>query len=219
MTCARRRLTRDRYRVTRDSMGRPPLFDVALTHAQRQARYRRKHKRRRRALSPASNPPAHDMVQTPPKLARAIVAHFAPTGACLDPCRGSGAFWRALRTAPGVTSVQWCEITQGRDFFDFDEQFDWIITNPPWSRMRALLKHGMKIADHLVYLSVLAHFQTSARLQDIRESGFGIREALLLPHPPKSWPRSGFQLACVHIAKGWKGGMVFSELETTPTHR
>jgi hypothetical protein len=200
-------------------MGRPPLFDVPLTHAQRQARYRRRHKRRRRALSPASNGPSHDLVSTPPALARKIVQHFAPTGACLDPARGHGAFWRALKAAPGVTAVQWCEITQGRDFLDFHEHVDWIITNPPWSKMRRFLNQAMTIADHVVYLGTLNHFQTSARLQDIRESGFGIREALLLPHPPKPWPRSGFQLACVHREKGWKDGMVFSELETTPTHR
>jgi hypothetical protein len=180
-----------------------------MSGAQRQARYMtklRKAAARKRALSPSPNGPSHDMVQTPSALAKAIVQHFAPTGVCLDPCRDSGAFWRALKACPGVTDVLWCELSQGLEFMEFDGRVDSCVSNPPWSRMRQFLRHGMEIADNVVYLATMNHFDTRALLQDIRESGFGIREALLLPHPPPPWPRSGFQLAAVHLQRGWSGG-------------
>jgi hypothetical protein len=183
-------------------MGRPPIGRVAMTASQRQMRHiakLRKLAAPRRALSPSQNGPAHDLVSTPPKLARAIVQHYRPDGACLDPSRGRGAFWRALKAAPAVTEVLWCEIEAGRDFFAFNERVDWIITNPPWSKMRRFLRHAMAISDHVVFLATLNHFQTTARFQDIATAGFGLREALLLDHPPPPWPRSGFQLAAVHI--------------------
>lgn len=147
-------------------------------------------------LIPVKNSPDKDIVMTPKELAQEILDHFKPSGSVLDPCCGNGAF----------TIDKWCEISKGKNFFDWNEKVDWIITNPPWSKFKEFLEHGMKIADNIVYLVTINHFLTKARLRLIKEHGFGIKEFFLVD-TPKSWPQSGFQVAAGHIQKGYVGSV------------
>jgi len=105
---------------------------------------------------------------------------------------------------PAASTVAWTEIQRGRDFFDWTERVDWIITNPPWSQVRRFLQHAMKVADNIVFLMTINHVWTKARLRDIHTAGFGIKEILLVDMP-RSFPQSGFQLGAIHIARGWRG--------------
>ena len=153
-----------------------------------------------RRLAPAANQPAHDLIMTPPALARQIVDAFAPKGRLLDPCRGNGAFYNALRQHS--EHVDWCEIGEGVDFFRYDRSVDWIITNPPWSQFLPFLRHAMTIAPNIVFLATITHFVTKARLRAIDAAGFGIPQVMLVEQPPKPWPGSGFQLAAVLVQRG-----------------
>lgn len=89
---------------------------------------------------------AGDKVFTPVWAAQDMVAHFAPSGVVLDPCRGDGAIFDLLDGA------LWCEIDEGRDFFDFAAPVDWIITNPPYDQTRAFMRHAFTLADNVVFL-------------------------------------------------------------------
>jgi hypothetical protein len=89
---------------------------------------------------------AGDAVWTPDWCALDMVRHFEPSGRILEPCRGGGAFTRCLPMA------EWCEITEGRDFFAWSYPVDWIITNPPYSLTREFLRHAMKVAANVVFL-------------------------------------------------------------------
>jgi hypothetical protein len=157
-----------------------------------------------RTLSPSKNQPEHDIVMTPPALAKRIVTHFAPSGLVLDPCRGDGAFFNAF---PKTCSRDWCEINKGRDFFTYDNHVDWIVTNHPWSLTREWLVKCMEVADNVVLLSTLTHFVTKRRLRDIKERGFGLVEFLCVPTPPKPWPASGFQLVAMRLTRGYSGNL------------
>ncbi len=66
-----------------------------------------------------------DVVMTPIELAEKLVKHFNPQGKGLEPCCGNGNILRFLEDA------DWCEITKGRDFFDYNNKVDYIFTNPP----------------------------------------------------------------------------------------
>lgn len=165
--------------------------------------------KRRRILCPDENQPAHDLVQTPQSMANLIVGHFNPTGRVLDPARGTGAFFDALSRSASST-VDWCELTEGRDFFLHTEHYNWIITNPPWSKIAPFLQHAMKRADHVVFLVTLTHLDTRYRDKMIVDAGFGRREALLLPHPPAPWPSSGFLLCAYHLERGYTGDLRFN---------
>ena len=144
----------------------------------------------------------NDIVYTPRYLTKQIIEYFQPTGKLLEPCNGIGNFLKFMPNA------DWCEITDGRDFFEYNKKVDWIITNPPYSIMRKFLKHSMEVADNIVFLVPLNHFMLTARLRDIREMGFRIREMLLIDYPD-NFPKMGFALGVIYLQKGYKGDIKF----------
>jgi hypothetical protein len=115
----------------------------------------------------------------------------------LEPCAGDGNF---LQFIPGA---DWCEIKKGRDFLAHRDTVDWIITNPPWSQIREFLNHSFLLAQNVAFLMTVNHAWTKARLRDMYQRGFGMREIVLVP-TPTSFPQSGFQLGVVHYARGWQ---------------
>ena len=164
-----------------------------------------------RRLIPPTNAPGQDIVLTPQILARHIVDVFADamSGELLDPCRGASAFYDAF---PPHLTAHWCELSEGRDFFGWTRRVNWVMTNPPFSKLRDFLNHAMAVSDNVVFLAALSHFGTRARIRDIRTAGFGLRRVLLVP-TPRDWPSSGFQFAAVHLQRGWNRGCVFQHLE------
>ncbi|MFD0859256.1 helix-turn-helix transcriptional regulator [Roseovarius aquimarinus] len=154
-------------------------------------------------LVPKPNHAEADLVFTPRNLAVHIVKAFADEigGAVLEPARGDRAFYDAL---PAHVTKHWCEISEGRDFFDFTTPVDWIITNPPWSRFRDFLEHSLRVADNVLFLAPVNHFGTKRRVSLVRDAGFGLKRTLFVPSPT-AWPSSGFQLAAVHLQRGWSG--------------
>ena len=159
-----------------------------------------------RAFCPPKNRPKADIVMTPVYLAKNIIEHYKPTGLILDPCRGEGAFYNNYNT----DNKDWCEIDEGKDFLEYNKKVDWIITNPPWSKMRIFLEHGMRIADNIVYLTTINHYTTKRRIRDMKENGFGIKEFYCVNTPKKPWQGSGFQLGAVHTKRDWSGPITMS---------
>ena len=159
-----------------------------------------------RAFCPPKNTPEKDIVMTPEYLAKEIIEHFNPTGRILDPCRGEGAFYDNY---PG-DDKDWCELAEDKDFLTYNQKVNWIITNPPWSKMQKFLEHGMQIADNIVYLTTINHYTTKRRIRDMREAGFALKEIYNVPTPKNPWPQLGFQLAAVHTQRKWEGDIKFS---------
>ena len=149
-----------------------------------------------------------DRVYTPDALAAAIVAHFEPSGRTLDPCRGKRAFSRCM------PDCDFCELDEGLDFLKIkvSKRYDWIVTNPPWGKFRPFLIHAMRSAENVVYLVTVNHFFTKARVRDMDEACFGLVEILYVDTPPKPWPQSGFQVAAVHIRRGYAGPVKIGRL-------
>ena len=151
-------------------------------------------------LCPNTNTPEKDVVYTPRWLAADIISHFNPTGKILEPCRGDGAFSTQM-------DCEWCEIAEGVDFFDYSKKVDWIVTNPPWSKIRQFLDHSFSIeAENIVFLCNINAVATRARLNLIRENGYGIAEFYCMDNPKEgNWPQTGFQLAAIHIKRNYSG--------------
>jgi hypothetical protein len=160
-------------------------------------------------FQPNRNYESNDVVQTPVELAGRIVRHFKPKGKILEPCCGEGNFLKFMPNA------DWCEISKGRDFYEWSTPVDWIVTNPPWSEIRPFLNHSMLLADNIVFLMTVNHVWTKARVRDIYSAGFGIKE-ICLCEMPESFPQSGFQLGAIHIARGWRGDISFSDISVKP---
>ena len=142
---------------------------------------------------------------TPDELARDIVSHFRPSGRLLEPCKGDGAFLRAM---PGC---DWFEIAEGSDFLTATGEWDWIVTNPPWRDVGPFLEKAMQCADNIVFLCWASAWWSKCRQRLIREGGFGMAEMYFVPTPPPPWPQSGFLLAATWIRRGWRGGMTLTQ--------
>lgn len=155
----------------------------------------------------------NDRVYTPPELAKAIVRHFDVSGDVLEPCSGKRAFSNAMCGIPAVRTVARCEIDDGIDFLKVELfHYKWVITNPPWSQLRAFLKRSMEVSDNVVFLCLVNAFFMKARMKDMQEAEFGMKEILFVPTPPKPWPQTGFALGAVHIQRGYEGPVTFSYL-------
>ena len=153
-----------------------------------------------------------DNIYTPDYLASEIVGHFKPqiSGKVLEPCRGGGAFLRGFKTHK-ISPVVSTEISEGSDFFQFDSRVNWIITNPPWSKIRWFLVHSYELSNNIVFLmSINAILGLKARIRDMQEHGFAIKEIYMIK-TPKVWPSTGMQAAAIHFKKGWKEGMILSK--------
>ena len=159
-----------------------------------------------RAFCPPKNTPEKDIVMTPEWLSKEIIEHFSPTGIILDPSRGEGSFYNNFNTE----TKDWCELGEGVDFLTYNKKVDWIITNPPWSKMQQFLAHGMKVSDNIVYLTTINHYTTKKRIRDMRENNFAIKEIYCVPTPKNPWPQLGFQLGAIHTQRGYFGLITMS---------
>jgi hypothetical protein len=97
-------------------------------------------------MNPSTRAPGNNEIYTPYWAAKDIVTHYSPTGKILEPCKGGGVFTDLM---PGC---DWCEINEGKDFFEYNQKVDWIISNPPYSLIRKFVLHSFKISDNIVYL-------------------------------------------------------------------
>lgn len=154
---------------------------------------------------PPEGTKTNDVVFTSRPLAKRIIDHFKPKGRVLDPARGDGAFYDQIEG-----EKDWCEISQGRDFFDYRARADSIITNPPWSLFRQFLVHSMELANDIYFLVSIDLVFTKDCIRDVRNGGFGIKEIYLVD-APSNFPQSGFQIGVVHFKKGFTCDVHISE--------
>lgn len=146
----------------------------------------------------------NDCFNTPEEWCKVIVNHFKPTGRVLEPCKGSGNFLKYLPDA------EWCEIQEGKDFLEYTGKVDWIVTNPPFSLMRKFLIKAMEVSDNIVFFTTINHLWLKARIRDIEEHEFGIKE-IMITDTPKNFPQSGFQFGCFYLKRGYTGNITFSK--------
>lgn len=133
---------------------------------------------------------------TPITLCKAIIDHYNPRGLILEPFKGTGNFYNQF-----PEPKEWCEIEEGRNFFDYTKHVDWIITNPPWSNITSWYSHALSIADNIVFLWYVEGQFTRKRMKLMKESGHYLRELLLINKTPKRpWPQFAFQLGCSYIS-------------------
>lgn len=141
-----------------------------------------------------------DVVYTPDKVAREIIAWLNPSGLCLDPCMGDGSFFRNL-----PAGSEWCELEKGRNFFDYDKRVDWIIGNPPYSIFENWMRHSFELADDVAYvLPTNKVFQRQVIMKMINEWG-GIRSMKVYGSGTVVGFPFGFSVGTFHFRKGWKG--------------
>jgi hypothetical protein len=144
-----------------------------------------------------NNPHKNDLFFTPQNIAQQILDHFKPTGKLLDPCMGHGVFYDNFPS----DNKDWCEIDKGKDFFEYNEKVDWIISNPPFSKFTAFLEHSVKLADNIVFLIYINSLFTKKRVRTYIDNGFELKEMLMINEKPEGWPSCGLQLGAIHLRR------------------
>lgn len=145
-----------------------------------------------------------DVVYTPAWVVADMIEHFNPQGRILDPCRGAGAFTDELPDA------EWCEVTDGRDFFEWTEPVDWVIGNPPYSLTRKWFQHSYEVAEHLCYLVQLRNvFSGYGLVREIHEFG-GIGEIRVYGTGGRLNFPMGNAVGAFHIVRGYAGPTLFT---------
>ena len=155
---------------------------------------------------------ANDKVMTPTATGSIIVDYFNPAGVVLEPCRGTGNIYNILVGRKGVTSVPYCEIDEGLDFFDFTDHVDWIVTNPPFSIFDAFLLHSFEVADNVVFFCPLNKVFKSMKIDRAIQSYGGIKEVLHMGTGSQHGFPFGFPVGCIHYARGYIGGIKYTRI-------
>ncbi len=141
----------------------------------------------------------NDVVFTPDHIAKRLVEMFKPNGKILEPCSGEGAFLRYL-----PPDTDWCEITKGRDFFDYHQEVDWIFTNPPYSDFNRFMDHSFELADNVMFLVPVAKiFKSWGTIMRVKHYG-GIKSVWLIPASRCGFP-FGFPCGAFHFKRNYKG--------------
>lgn len=141
-----------------------------------------------------------DVHYTQRDVAKGIVDHYVPQGICLEPFKGDGAFYEYL-----PQNSLWCEITEGKDFFDFTDKVDWIVTNPPFSNLTQIFEHAFQISGNCVFLIPISKYWSSRpRIALARQYG-GLKEILHTGTGREIGFDIGFPFAAMHFVKGYKG--------------
>lgn len=140
----------------------------------------------------------NDMYYTPNDIAKLIVEYFKPTGTILEPCAGNGVFLQYIPTA------KWCEISKGINFFEYKEKVNWIITNPPFSKITPFLIHSMQLANNIVFLINVPALFTIKRVREIHNNNYGIKKILYIKQAD-TYKHTGRQLAAVYLKRGHTG--------------
>ncbi len=140
-----------------------------------------------------------DIVYTPDYVAKDIISFFNPVGKCLDPCRGESAFYKYL-----PDGSEWCEIAQGRDFYDYDKAVDWIVGNPPYSIFADFLSHSFHISENVVYIVPTNKIFQSFKIMDQIEDFGGIKAILVYGCGKAIGFPFGFSVGAFHFSKGFQ---------------
>lgn len=143
---------------------------------------------------------AADSVMTPLEVAARVVQEFPLGGLCLEPCRGTGNIYKAL-----PEPKDWCEIAEGRDFFDYEGKAEWIVTNPPYSIYDKFLAHCFDVATNVVLLVPIAKAFKSMRIERLVDSYGGLRRIVLLGSGQSCGFAFGFPVGLLHYERGYKG--------------
>lgn len=141
-----------------------------------------------------------DVHYTDSQMAKYIIEHFKPQGKVLEPFKGGGAFYDHL-----PEGKDWCETDEGRNFFDYNDPVDWIITNPPYSNLTEVMKHCFAISDNTVLLVPLSKIYSSAPRLRLVQTMAGIKEQLNLGPGRHIGFDIGFPFAAMHFVRGYQG--------------
>lgn len=69
---------------------------------------------------------------------------------------------------------RWCEILLGRDFFDFNEHVDIVVSNPPYSIIDKIIDKLIDLNPRIISLLIGQSNLTCKRIEKLNKAGYGL---------------------------------------------
>jgi len=92
-----------------------------------------------------------DFYATPPWCYENLEIDWSQFENAHEPCRGDGRIQFFLEEECGLT-CSYSEINEGKDFFDWDEGTDLILSNPPFSIAQEFITHALEYSNTCIML-------------------------------------------------------------------
>ncbi len=144
----------------------------------------------------------NDIFYTPNELVIQLLKEtpYSYDDSILDPFYGEGAFFNCFQSLSNQNpNNNWLEIEKGKDFFKYNIKHDWIISNPPFSKITEVLKHSLKIANKGIGYIMPSYSLSYSRIKLMHKFGFNIQKTVYFNNP-KEWS-IGFQMIYVIFVK------------------
>jgi len=93
---------------------------------------------------------AYDFYPTPPWCYEKLPIDYSNYSTALEPCAGDGRIFNFL-VGKGI-ETDYCEIQEGKDFFDYTNKVDLILTNPPYSLAKEFVDHSLALSSTVIML-------------------------------------------------------------------
>ena len=147
--------------------------------------------------------------QTPEELCKKLIQKIPLEDGdkVLEPFKGEGNFYNHL---PDFVKKDWCEIEEGRDFQEYAEEFDWVISNPPFR-----LEIGTKRENS--FLKIIKYYTQRAK-KGIAFLGNDYCFSTLTPKRLKEFNASGWFIHNIIVCspKKWRGRYFFIIFKKEP---
>ena len=116
-------------------------------------------------------PTANDVLFTPLPVALKLIemTNIQRNEKVLDPCRGEGVIYNNL---PSTCDKDWAEITEGRDFFEYNNPVDTIISNPPFSIYTKWIQQCIALNPSKIAFVMGCLNLTTIRLKLLEDNGY-----------------------------------------------
>jgi hypothetical protein len=115
----------------------------------------------------------NDVFITPPKLAKVGISMIdcKESDIWFDPFKNDGSYYNQF---PENFPKKWCEILEGKDFFDFDEPIDIISSNPPYSMIDEVLSKSVELKPRVIQYLLGINNLTPKRLEFMENNNYGL---------------------------------------------
>jgi len=122
----------------------------------------------------------NDRVYTPESLAvyhlKLIYYYHRPGDIVFDAFKGKGIYFNNFTDIFGAGHYVWCEIDEGKDFFDFKDRVDIIVTNPPFSKFDEIFAHAVTLHPRIISFIMGVINLSPKRVSFLESYDYGLRE-------------------------------------------
>ena len=93
-----------------------------------------------------------------------------------DPFRNSGSYYNNFPT----DNKKWSEILDNKDFFEFDEPVNIIVSNPPYSFIDDILTKSVALNPRIISYLIGQGNLTARRIEYMNNNGYGLHKLRML---------------------------------------